>query len=134
MDYRRLYVSNSPIHPNRLPLTNNTGKQNNDGWYTERVILEQHGETPSVSWRDLETFDNNADMFNGGKGQGKNHPRIYVDKFHHSMWPNAYRENKNNCATLPYLSFRANDWYMFDLQNGNLAPISRINRTFPSVL
>jgi len=43
------------------------------------------------------------------------------------MWPSSYTGNKNNCAVLPQYRFRANDFYMFNLQDGNLAPISRIN-------
>jgi len=46
------------------------------------------------------------------------------------MWPTPNNANKNNCAVIPAQSFRANDWYLFDLQNPNLAPISRINRMF----
>jgi hypothetical protein len=56
-----------------------TGHQNGDGWYTDRVIFEQDGNHPSTGWSGLETFDSDSDMFNGGSGQGKNHPRIYVE-------------------------------------------------------
>ena len=95
-------------------------------WYTDSIILEQDGNHVHHAWADFGTFWDDNDKLESGTGQLRNHPRIYVDKWHHAMWPGPYGKSRSNCAVLPKFRFRMNDWYMFDLQNGNLASIDRI--------
>ena len=90
-------------------------------------MMEQDGQNAYYTWGNLNTFWDIGDMLSGTIGRGANHPKIYVDKWHHAMWPDPYGGNKGNCATAGRFRFRMNDWYMFDLENGNLASIDRIS-------
>ena len=103
-------------------------QDSHDGtWFTEGIMMEQDGQNAYYSWGNLNTFWDNGDMLSGTIGRGANHPKIYVDKWHHAMFPDPYGGNKDNCATAGRFRFRMNDWYMFDLENGNLASIDRIS-------
>jgi hypothetical protein len=97
-------------------------------WYTSHVILEQDGHHAAYPWGYLDTFDDYDDMFSNGWGANKNHPKIYVAKFHHSMHPDACDFQKNNCIPIPSQNeFRGPDFYLFNLDVPNLYSISVIN-------
>jgi len=96
-------------------------------WYTSNVILEQDGFHADYPWSKLDTFDDMNDLFNNGYGANKNHPKIYVAKFHHSMHTDACPSDKNSCAYLADYEFRASDYYMFNLDVPDLFPISVIH-------
>jgi hypothetical protein len=97
-------------------------------FYTSHVILEQDSNHAVYPWANLDTFDDNDDMFNNGYGANKNHPKIYVSKFHHSMHVDPCDFQKNNCIPIPTSKeFRGPDFYLFNLDVPNLYPISVIN-------
>lgn len=96
-------------------------------WFTKSIIMEQDGDHVWYDWGDLDSFWDDSDMLVNGKGKSANHAKIYVEKWHHAMRPDPFDENKSNCANAGQWQYRQNDWYMFDLENGNLASIDRID-------
>lgn len=63
---------------------------------------------------------------NSGDGQRNlNHAKVYVAKYHHAVWHNQYKSNKNNCAVLNIYQYRVNDFYQYSastLAEGSLIP------------
>jgi hypothetical protein len=88
-------------------------------YYRDRIIMEQDGGNAEYMWKDpkVQTFMDAGDMWNNDLGgKDRNHPKIYVTKMHHSMWPNVCHGGiKDDC----FGTFRPDDWYMFDFSDAS---------------
>ena len=88
-------------------------------YYREPIIMEQDGENAEYNWKDplVQSFMDANDIWAPNNGADKNHPKFYVSKMHHSMWPNVCNKDaaKYDCLG----TYRADDWYMFDFSTAS---------------
>jgi len=99
-------------------------RDGNGNYYQNYIVMEQDSHNAYYPWSSLGSFQNENDKFDSGRGQDRDHPKVYVAKFHHSMWPDECGKNKGTCFSP---EFRANDYYMWTQDNANLGHINQID-------
>lgn len=125
MSLSGLYFDHDQGHKNDWEWVIVVFKNVNHIYHRHAIIMEQDGKNAEYSWTDkiVQTFMNATDMWDDNLGgKDRNHPKVYVSKMHHSMWPNKCTGGiKDAC----YGTYRPDDWYKFNFGNAsNLIDIS----------
>lgn len=83
-------------------------------WVRDSISLEVHGGRGGGAYSDItSTFDGSSDQFEDGN-QGRDHPKLYFGKHHHTVHWDMDSRNKNTCFEP---EFRANDFQFWASSN-----------------
>ncbi|KAF2108394.1 thermolysin metallopeptidase [Lophiotrema nucula] len=110
-----IYFKHDASHKSDWEWEVTSWKKSDDGkWYRYGLLMETDGDYGVGYWRDIpNTFNDLGDLFEDGN-KGRDHPKLFIGKRHHSVHYDPESRNKNTCVEP---DFRANDYQFWSSYN-----------------